>query len=57
MWLVRHLLFLIVIAGITAAVDTILFGGRYRNEIWQDAIHRGQAFTREVEYQIHRVLR
>jgi hypothetical protein len=57
MWLTRHLLFLIVIAGLTAGVDAVLFGGRYRNEIWQDATYRGQAFTREVEYQIHRVLR
>jgi hypothetical protein len=57
MWLTRHLLFLIVIAGLTAGVDAVVFGGRYRNEIWQDATYRGQAFTREVEYQIHRVLR
>jgi hypothetical protein len=57
MWLMRHLLFLIVIVCLLLAVDIILFGGRYRNEVWQDSIHRGQAFTREVEYQIRRVLR
>jgi hypothetical protein len=57
MWLMRHMVFLTAIAGLTAAVDTILFGGRYQNEIWQDASRRGQAFSREVEYQIHRVLR
>jgi hypothetical protein len=53
----QNLLFLIAMASITFAIDAIHFGGRYRNEIWQDATYKGQAFTREVENQIHRVLR
>jgi hypothetical protein len=46
---VRNLLFLASIAGILFAIDAIQFGGRYRAEIWQDAIYKGQAFRREVE--------
>jgi hypothetical protein len=53
----QKVLFLIAMASIIFVIDAFLFEGRYRNEIWQDATYRGQAFTREVEYQIHRVLR
>jgi hypothetical protein len=53
----QNVLFVVVMAGLIFVIDAIHFGGRYRNEIWQDATYKGQAFAREVEYQIHRVLR
>jgi len=52
----RNVLFLTAMAGILFAVDAIHFGGRYRNEIWQDAMYKGQAFNREIEHRIRRSL-
>jgi hypothetical protein len=53
----QNMLFLVAMAGLIFVIDAIHFGGRYRNELWQDTTSKGQAFTREVEYQIHRLLR
>jgi hypothetical protein len=52
----RHLVFLIAIAGILFVIDATLFRGRYRAELWQEATHTGQAFNREVEYRLRRTL-
>jgi hypothetical protein len=52
----RHLVFLIAIAGILFVIDATLFRGRYHTEIWQEAMYTGQAFSREVEYKLRRAL-
>jgi hypothetical protein len=52
----RHLFFLILISVLLLAFDAFYFGGRYRSEIWQDAVSEGQAFNREVENRLKRSL-
>jgi hypothetical protein len=52
----RNLLFLVSVVGILFAIDAFQFGGRYRTEIWQNALHKGQAFNREVDYRLRRFL-
>jgi hypothetical protein len=54
--IMRNLLFLASVAGVLFAIDAFQFGGRYRTEIWQDALRKGQAFNREVEYRLRRSL-
>jgi hypothetical protein len=52
----RHLLFLTLIAVLLLAFDAFYFGGRYRSEIWQGAVSKGQAFNREIEFRLKRSL-
>ena len=52
----RHLVFLTLISVLLLAFDAIHFGGRYRSEIWQSAVSKGQAFNREIEYRLKRSL-
>jgi hypothetical protein len=54
--LMRNVVFLAAMAGILFTVDAIHFRGRYRSEIWQEAIYKGQAFNREIELRIRRSL-
>jgi len=53
----RNLVFLAAMAGILCGIDAMYFHGQYRVAAWQDVSYRGQAFTREVDYQITRTLR
>ena len=52
----RHLIFLTLISVLLLAFDAIHFGGRYRSEIWQSAVSKGQAFNRDIEYRLKRSL-
>ena len=52
----RNLLFLATMVGILLAIDAVKFASYYRQEVWQEVTNKGQAFSREVEYRLHRTL-
>jgi hypothetical protein len=52
----RRLLFLTLISALLLAFDAIYFDGRYRSEIWQGAVSKGQAINREIEYRLKHYL-
>jgi hypothetical protein len=53
----RNFVFLAIVAGILCGIDAMFFHGHYRTAALQDVVHQGQAFTREVDYQLARVFR
>ena len=52
----RNLLFLASMVGVLLIIDAVKFAGSYRQDVWQQATNIGQAFSRELEYRLHRTL-
>jgi hypothetical protein len=53
----QNFVFLAIMAGILCGIDAMFFHSHYRTAALQGVVYQGQAFTREVDYQLARAFR